>query len=195
VAQHGSGGRTGAWFEAIPLVRSQAPTAGILPWTSGEVSLFIVRRLLGVRFEGNQIILKPARRFAELGFRIKATRGTHAFLREHGYETELILKMHEGRPNIADAITNGEIQLVINTPAGKLSQYDDSYIRKSAIKFRIPYITTLAAAVAAAKGIAASREGGGELRSLQEYHARIEKQGDCARVFQERRDSAWCSGG
>ena len=103
--------------------------------------------------------------------------------------------MHEGRPNIADAITNGEIQLVINTPAGKLSQYDDSYIRKSAIKFRIPYITTLAAAVAAAKGIAASREGGGELRSLQEYHARIEKQGDCARVFQERRDSAWCSGG
>jgi len=131
--------------------------------------------LLTVSERDRPAVLEAARRFAELGFRIKATRGTHAFLKEHGYETEPILKMHEGRPNIADAITNGEIQLVINTPAGKLSQYDDSYIRKSAIKFRIPYITTLAAAVAAAKGIAASRQGGGELRSLQEYHARIEK--------------------
>jgi carbamoyl-phosphate synthase large subunit len=131
--------------------------------------------LLTVSERDRPAVLEAARRFAELGFRIKATRGTHAFLKEHGYETELILKMHEGRPNIADAITNGEIQLVINTPAGKLSQYDDSYIRKSAIKFRSPYITTLAAAVAAAKGIAASRQGGGELRSLQEYHARIEK--------------------
>jgi len=130
--------------------------------------------LLTVSERDRPAVLEAARRFAELGFRIKATRGTHAFLKEHGYETELILKMHEGRPNITDAITNGEIQLVINTPAGKLSQYDDSYIRKSAIKFRIPYITTLAAAVAAAKGIAASRQGGGELRSLQEYHARIE---------------------
>ena len=65
--------------------------------------------------------------------------------------------MHEGRPNIVDAIKNGEIQLVINTPAGRLSKYDDSYIRKAAIKYKIPYITTIAAAVAAVKGIAAFR--------------------------------------
>ena len=67
-------------------------------------------------------------------------------------------KMHEGRPNIADAIKNGEIQLVINTPAGKASKADDSYIRKAAIRYKVPYITTMAAALAAAKGIAACRE-------------------------------------
>jgi carbamoyl-phosphate synthase large subunit len=84
-----------------------------------------------------------------------------------------ILKMHEGRPNIADAIMNGEIQLVINTPSGKLSQYDSSYIRKAAIKYRVPYITTLAAAAAAAKGIAAHRKGRSGVKSLQSYHADI----------------------
>ncbi|OEU76731.1 MAG: hypothetical protein BA864_09135 [Desulfuromonadales bacterium C00003093] len=81
--------------------------------------------------------------------------------------------MHEGRPNIVDAITNGEIQLVVNTPVGRLSTHDDSYIRKAAIKSRIPYITTTAAAIAAAKGIAARRAGKGEVRSLQDYHSRI----------------------
>jgi carbamoyl-phosphate synthase large subunit len=81
--------------------------------------------------------------------------------------------MHEGRPNIVDGIKNGEIQLVINTPTGKLSKYDDSYIRKAAISYRVPYITTLAAALAAARGIARFRQGQGEVRSLQEYHSEI----------------------
>ena len=81
--------------------------------------------------------------------------------------------MHEGRPNIVDSIKNGEIQLVINTPIGKLSQHDDSYIRKAAIKYKIPYITTLAAALAAAKGIASFRKGHGRVKSLQEYHSEI----------------------
>ena len=81
--------------------------------------------------------------------------------------------MHEGRPNIVDAIKNGEIRLVINTPSGKLSKYDDSYIRKAAIKYRIPYITTTAAALAAVRGIAARREGGYTVRALQEYHKDI----------------------
>ncbi|GAF77630.1 unnamed protein product, partial [marine sediment metagenome] len=91
-------------------------------------------------------VLEVAKQFAELGFRIKATRGTHQFLANHGIESDFILKMYEGRPNIVDAIKNGEIQLVINTPIGKLSQYDDSYIRKTAIKYKVPHITTLAAA-------------------------------------------------
>ncbi len=78
--------------------------------------------------------------------------------------------MHEGRPNIVDAIKNGEIQLVINTPSGKLSSYDDSYIRKAAIRYRVPYITTLAAAIAAAKGIEACREKDWSVRSLQSFH-------------------------
>ena len=118
-------------------------------------------------------VLEVAKEFDRLGFKIKATNGTHRFLAEHGIESEHILKMHEGRPNIVDGIKNKEIQLVINTPSGKLSNYDDSYIRKAAIKYKIPYITTLAAAIAAAKGIAAYRKGKGSVRSLQSYHADI----------------------
>ena len=117
--------------------------------------------------------VEVARRFAELGFAIKATKGTHRHLADHGLSAEPILKMHEGRPNIADAVKNGEIQLVVNTPSGKLSVTDDSYIRKAAIKYGVPYITTTAAAIAAAKGIAAHRQGPGEIRSLQEYHTAI----------------------
>jgi carbamoyl-phosphate synthase large subunit len=82
--------------------------------------------------------------------------------------------MHEGRPHIADLVMNREIHLIINTPAGKQSKHDDSYIRKSAVKYKVPYITTLAGAVAAAKGIAAARQpASNELKSLQQYHAEI----------------------
>jgi carbamoyl-phosphate synthase large subunit len=114
-----------------------------------------------------------AGQFVSLGFKILATAGTHAFFSSRGIPSTSILKEHEGRPNITDAIKNKEIQLVINTPSGKLSKYDDSYIRKAAIKHKVPYITTLAAAMAAAKGIAAYREGKSEVRPLQEYHADI----------------------
>jgi carbamoyl-phosphate synthase large subunit len=118
-------------------------------------------------------VLEAARAFRDLGFSIKATNGTYRSLAEHGVEAEPILKMHEGRPNIVDGIKNEEIQLIINTPSGKLSQHDDSYIRKAAIKYKIPYITTIPAAVAAAKGIAAFRKGHGRAKSLQDYHADI----------------------
>jgi len=118
--------------------------------------------------------LEVARGFEKLGFKIIASEGTHKFLKDHGIAAEKILKMHEGRPNIVDAIKNGEIQLVINTPAGRLSKYDDSYIRKAAIKYKIPYITTIAAAVAAVKGIAAFQKGHGRAKSLQRYHAEIQ---------------------
>jgi carbamoyl-phosphate synthase large subunit len=117
--------------------------------------------------------LEAAKQFAELGFKIRATDGTHAHLKEHGIESEPIKKMHEGRPNIVDAIKNREINLVVNTPIGKLSAIDDSYIRKAAIKYKVPYITTTAAAVAAARGIGAQRERKSEVRSLQQYHSDI----------------------
>ncbi len=129
--------------------------------------------LITVAVTDRPAVLEIAEQFAELGFRIKATQGTHQFLTSQGIDCELILKMHEGRPNIVDGIMNGEIQLVINTPSGKLSQYDDSYIRKAAIKYKVTYITTLAAASAAAKGIAAYRQGKPGVRSLQSYHADI----------------------
>ncbi|MEN6493322.1 MAG: carbamoyl-phosphate synthase large subunit [Thermoguttaceae bacterium] len=118
-------------------------------------------------------VVEVARRFSELGFKIKTTEGTRAFLAKHGILSEAIAKMSEGRPNIADALTNREIQLVINTPRGKASKADDSYIRKMAIRRKIPYITTLAAALAAAKGIAACHQGRGQVKSLQAYHADI----------------------
>ena len=117
--------------------------------------------------------LEAARRFAELGFSIVATNGTRKFLASNGVAASPILKVHEGRPNIADAIKNGEIHLVVNTPAGKTSMHDDSYIRKTAIKHKVPYITTTAAAIATAKGISAHRQGHTDVRSLQQYHAGI----------------------
>lgn len=129
--------------------------------------------LITISSRDRAALFEVARQFAELGFKIKATAGTRQFLTEKGIVSEHVLKMHEGRPNIVDEIKNREIQLIVNTPAGKLSQYDDSYIRKAAIKYKVPYITTMAAALAAAKGIAACREGKGEVKSLQSYHADI----------------------
>ncbi len=129
--------------------------------------------LITVADRDKPAVLEVAGRFAELGFKIKATQGTCSLLRDQGIAAEPILKMREGRPNIADAIVNGEIQLVINTPRGKVGKADDAYIRTTAIKRKVPYITTLAAAIAAAKGIAASRQGRGQVKSLQRYHLDI----------------------
>jgi len=113
--------------------------------------------LFSVTDADKQEALEVAREFVRLGFRLRATEGTQQYLSSNGVDCDKILKMHAGRPNIVDAIKNGEIQLVINTPIGKRGTHDDSYIRKAAIKHRIPYVTTLAAARAAAKGIAAYR--------------------------------------
>ena len=118
-------------------------------------------------------IVDVASSLAELGFKLKATEGTQAFLAKHKIETERAYKMREQRPHIADDIMNGGIQLLINTPMGKASKADDSYIRKAAVRYKIPYITTVPAAVAAAKGIAAIQGKVQEVKSLQEYHAAI----------------------
>jgi len=118
-------------------------------------------------------IVEPARRFKAMGFRILATEGTKRFLAENGVHADLILKIHEGRPHIVDGIKNDEIHLIINTPHGKVSEVDDSYIRKNAVKYRIPYITTTTAALAAAIGIEARRLEQYPVKSLQEYHREI----------------------
>jgi len=118
-------------------------------------------------------VLEVAREFQKLGFKIRATEGTCEFFLRNGVAAESILKLHEGRPNIVDSIKNREIHLVINTPSSRLGKYDDSYIRKNAIKYKVPYITTVAAAVAAAKGIAANLKGHGRSKSLQAYHLEI----------------------
>jgi carbamoyl-phosphate synthase large subunit len=129
--------------------------------------------LISVSDPDKREALEVAGEFANLGFKLIATEGTQQYLSSHGVECEKISKMHAGRPNIADAIKNGEIQLVINTPIGKRGTTDDSYIRKTAIKYKIPYMTTMAAARAAVKVIAAYRGKDVEVASLQSYHAGI----------------------
>ena len=154
-------------------VLGMADSFGLAFWKAQEAVSILPTEgtvLITVSERDRQAAGKVASQFADLGFKIKATAGTHAFLTSLGIASEPILKEHEGRPNITDAISNREVQLVINTPAGKLSAHDDSYIRKAAIKYKVPYITTLAAAMAASKGIIAYREGKSDVRSLQSYH-------------------------
>ena len=151
----------------LAVAKAEEAAGGRLP-LDGTVLITVAER-------DRQLVLKAAQDFYALGFKICATVGTQGFLAEHGIESEPILKQHEGRPNIVDAIKNGEIQLVVNTPAGKSSVFDDSYIRKAAIRYRVPYITTTTAAKAAAEGIAARRAARAQVRSLQSYHDSIGK--------------------
>ena len=129
--------------------------------------------LITISDDDKSAALEMAKQFKDIGFTIMATKGTCDFLSEHKIDSQSVLKMHEGRPNVLDNIKNGDIHLVINTPSGKQSKFDDSYIRKAAIKYKIPYITTIAAAVATAKGIAAFKKKPGQIKSLQSYHADI----------------------
>ncbi|MBN2485664.1 MAG: carbamoyl-phosphate synthase large subunit [Bacteroidales bacterium] len=145
--------------------KSQEATQTSLP-VKGSVLITIADR-------DKQKIAEIAKNFKEMSFKILATNGTAKFLKDFGIEAEVINKVHQGRPNIVDAIKNGEIQLVINTPAGKLSEFDDSYIRKNAIKYKVPYITTTSAALAATQGIKDRLSGEYKVKSLQEYHAEI----------------------
>jgi carbamoyl-phosphate synthase large subunit len=120
-------------------------------------------------------LLRVAERLAELGFRIVATSGTAAYLAERGFEVTPILKVHEGRPNVVDAMINREIQLVVNTPVGRESAIDDGYIRSTAMRHQVPCITTVTGAEAAAEAIAALREGTIDVVSLQELAARTRR--------------------
>lgn len=132
--------------------------------------------LISVSDDDKQSALEIAGLFIRLGFLIKATKGTHAYLKANGIKSEEIKKIYEGRPNIVDGIMNKEINLVINTASDKRSAFDDSYIRKTAIKYKVPYITTMSASLASAKGIAAfikDTPSEGNLHSLQEYHSFI----------------------
>ncbi|HSS52889.1 MAG TPA: carbamoyl-phosphate synthase large subunit [Thermoanaerobaculia bacterium] len=113
-------------------------------------------------------VLPVARRLAELGFELAATAGTADYLRGHGLAVRTMLKVHEARPHVVDHLINREIVLVVNTPLGRASHEDDGAIRRTALKFDIPCITTLSGAMAAAEGIAAMRKEGLSVRSLQE---------------------------
>ncbi|MBR2527433.1 MAG: carbamoyl-phosphate synthase large subunit [Blautia sp.] len=149
-----------AFFKAEEAAQATLPTKGAV--------------LLSVNEQDKPEVVEIARRFAENGFRIYATGGTCRLIREAGIPVEHIDKLYEGRPNILDLISNGKLDLIVNSPIGKASIHDDSYIRKAAIKSRIPYITTIAAARMAAEGIHQMGMKSGELHSLQEWHSMIQ---------------------
>jgi carbamoyl-phosphate synthase large subunit len=115
-------------------------------------------------------VVPIVRRFHEMGFRIVATEGTAKYLRSRGIPSTRILKVHEGRPNVVDLLVSGQVQLLINTPLGKLTQRDDSTLRRVALQHRVPYTTTMSAAAAASDAIIALRSRTGEVRPLQEWH-------------------------
>jgi len=149
-----------AFYKAQNAAQAQLPTEGTVLMTIAD------------RDKGEACV-GVAREFVRLGFELLATTGTKTFLAEHGVEAGLAHKMREERPHIADAVVDGKVQLVINTPMGKASRADDSYIRKAVVRHKVPYITTVSAAVAAVKGIAAKKECDPSVKALQEYHADI----------------------
>lgn len=143
--------------------KAQEAAGCILP-TSGKV-------LITVSDRDKKFIEPIARDLIALGFKIVSTGGTAAFLRGQGVETEVVNKLHEGRPNLGDMITNKKIDLIINTPVDRTSMIDDSFIRMQSIQKKIPYMTTIAAAKATVEGIRSAQQVKVTPRSLQEYHS------------------------
>jgi len=132
--------------------------------------------LLTVAQKDRGNLLPIAKNIEALGFSIFATEGTSKFLNENNIKNTLVKKLHEGRPNLSDAIKNGELHLIINTPIGKDSKYDDSYIRMMAIQRKIPYVTSIAAAQVTIDGIDAMIKTKVIPKSLQEYHEILHRQ-------------------
>jgi carbamoyl-phosphate synthase large subunit len=129
---------------------------------------------ISVNNSDKQTVLPIARDLAQLGFSLSATRGTAAFLRVHGIDVEVMYKVNEGRPNVADQIVNRRIDLVINTPLGRDSFFDDRAVRRAATMAGVPCITTLTGASAAVSAIKALRSQTLSVRSLQDYYAGVE---------------------
>ncbi len=149
-----------AFFKAQEATQTKLPLKGTV--------------LISVNRKDKPEVVEIANLFAEAGFHILATGKTHEIITNAGIKAELVKKLHEGRPNILDLITNDKIDLIINSPVGKDSVHDDSYLRKAAIKAKVPYMTTIAAAKATIKGILyVQKHGNGEVKSLQQIHSEI----------------------
>ncbi|MFQ6861842.1 MAG: carbamoyl-phosphate synthase large subunit [Beduini sp.] len=157
----GLGGSYGAaYYKAAEGAKTILPTEGKI--------------LISVNDLDKPQVVDLAKGYYDAGFTLVATGHTYDLISKNGIPVEKIKKIHEGRPNIMDALTNGELAMIINTPHGKQSADDDSYIRKNAIKMRIPYVTNIAAAKASLEGIMEMKiHGSHEVKSLQEYHLLI----------------------
>ncbi len=150
-----------AFYKAQEAIQSKLPLEGTV--------------LISVNNKDKEEAVEVARSFAADGFRIVATGGTYDAITAAGIPADKVKKLQEGRPNTLDLITNGDIQLIINSPIGKDGAFDDSYLRKAAIKGKIPYMTTLAAAKASAEGIHyVKTHAEADMKSLQAYHSEIE---------------------
>ncbi len=148
-----------AFFKAEEATQSKLPSEGAV--------------LISVNNRDKAEVVDLAKSFHEDGFKVYATGGTAELLLANGIPCEVTQKVFEGRPNCRDLIVNGDVQLVINTPSGKESIHSDSYIRQSAIKAKIPYVTTIAAGKATAEGIHEVKTRQLGVRSLQDWHADI----------------------
>jgi carbamoyl-phosphate synthase large subunit len=149
-----------AFFKAQEATQTRLPLEGTV--------------LISVNDKDKAEVAELAREFAATGFRILASKDTCRVITEAGIPAERVNKLQEGRPNILDLITNGKIDLIVNTPGGAAHGWDDSYLRKNAIKKKIPYMTTMAAAYATVSGIKSMKmQGSGQIKSLQELHAEI----------------------
>ncbi len=149
-----------AFFKAQEAIQSKLPLEGTA--------------LISVNGKDKEEVVDVAKSLESDGFKILATGGTYDVLTAAGVHAECVKKLYEGRPNINDMITNGDIDLIINSPIGKSSVHDDSYLRKAAIKAKVPYVTTVAAARATAEGIHYIKANvGSKPKSLQEYHSEI----------------------
>ncbi len=145
-----------AFYKAQEAAGSKLPTSGAV--------------LLTVKNKDKKPLLPIAEGLDKLGFKIYATEGTADFLKESGLKVSKVNKLHEGRPNIVDLIKNKELQLIINTPIGKESKYDDSYIRIMAIQNKVSYMTTISAALAGVEGIKAAKDKDIVVKALQDYY-------------------------
>lgn len=149
-----------AFFKAQEATKTELPLGGTV--------------LISVCDKDKEEMIEVAKDFAAEGFKILATKGTQETLKKAGVDSEFVYKLSEGRPDINDLIMNGKIDLIINTPVGSAGAIDDSYLRKAAIKKKVPYMTTIAAAKATASGILSmNKPGCGEVKSLQELHSEI----------------------
>jgi carbamoyl-phosphate synthase large subunit len=125
---------------------------------------------ISVKDRDKEAVLPVASQFHDMGFTIMATRGTSSFLMDRGITNNMVNKVSVGRPHVVDAIKNQEIQIIVNTPSGGETKRDGYEIRRAAIKFNIPYTTTIAGAMAMCKGIAALKKKSLSVKTIQEYN-------------------------
>ncbi len=146
------------------MAKAQESTGSPVP-VSGKIFISVNEN------DKKQKTVDIVRKYVELGFGVIATYGTAKFLNDNGIDAEPVFKVNEGRPNVVDRIKNGDIRVVLNTPLGYESRFDEYAIGWAAVQNKIPFITTLSAASSFAEGIAMIKKGKSSVKSLQEYYA------------------------